>query len=126
MGRKTIDIRIGRQLFFDDELIAETNLIRRFYYPKVLQKPVLKPETKLELDEGFCPCAAPFPGGVYYNDIEKQYQMWYQAGWMRGSGYAVSDDGYNWTRVKDAVIPFDNYQFRDSEKICIDYNAPES
>ena len=55
-----IDISIGRQLFVDDFLISHTDLIREFPSPKTSEAPVFRPETDMELNDGYCTCASPF------------------------------------------------------------------
>ena len=50
---QVIPIDLGRQLFVDDFLIAETSLIRAFGKPEIHpQSPVLQPETDEEMDSG--------------------------------------------------------------------------
>ena len=49
-----IDISIGRQLFVDDFLISHTDLIREFPSPKTSEAPVFRPETDMELNDGYC------------------------------------------------------------------------
>ena len=44
----TIDIRVGRQLFVDDFLIAETDLVRVEGKPETQPQPLLQPETNLQ------------------------------------------------------------------------------
>ena len=84
----TIDIRVGRQLFVDDFLIAETDLVRVEGKPETQPQPLLQPETEMELNSGYCTCACPFNGGVFYDPQSAAYKMWYQAGWFDGSAYA--------------------------------------
>ncbi|MDE0181525.1 MAG: hypothetical protein OXL39_09285, partial [Caldilineaceae bacterium] len=65
---QVIPIDLGRQLFVDDFLIDETSLSRVFGKPEIHpQSPVLKPETEEEMDAGFCPMAAPFNDGAWYD-----------------------------------------------------------
>lgn len=94
-----IPIDVGRQLFIDDFLIETTTLKRRFYQAqKYENNPVLKPETKLEMNEGECPVACPFNDGVWYDPTDQLFKMWYHAGWFDGTGYAISEDGFHWER----------------------------
>src|SRR5436305_12090107 len=61
-------IDAGRQLFVDDYLIAETSLTRSFHKPRIHEaSPVLRPETALEMNNGYCPVACPFQGGVFFD-----------------------------------------------------------
>ena len=56
-----IPINVGRQLFVDDYLIAQTTLTRVYHAAqKRAAAPVLRPETALEMNGGHCPVAAPF------------------------------------------------------------------
>ena len=102
---EVIPIDVGRQLFVDDFLIETTTLTRRFHYPeKSEHNPVLRPETEVELDGGECPIAAPFNDGVWWDPTDRLFKMWYQAGWMRSTGYAVSEDGIEWHRPELDVV----------------------
>ena len=84
-----IPIDVGRQLFVDNFLVESTTLTRRFHQAqKSEHNPVLTPETETELDGGECPVAAPFNDGVWWDPTDRLFKMWYQAGWMRGTGYA--------------------------------------
>ena len=94
-----IDISVGRQLFVDDFLIADTDLKREYGQPETCGQPVLYPETELELNDGYCTCACPFNGGVFFDQKDRKYKMWYHAGWFDGSAYAESRDGVRWQRI---------------------------
>ena len=102
---ETIPIDVGRQLFVDDFLIEATTLTRSFHQPeKSEHNPVLRPATGVELDGGECPVASPFNDGVWYDPTDRLFKMWYHAGWMRGTGYAVSEDGIEWHRPELDVV----------------------
>ena len=106
---ETIPIDVGRQLFVDDFLVESTTLTRRFHQAeKSGHNPVLTPETATEMDGGECPVAAPFNDGVWWDPTDRLFKMWYQAGWMSGTGYAVSDDGIGWRRPALDVVPGTN------------------
>ena len=65
---KVIPIHVGRQLFVDDFLIDTSTLQRKYYYPEpYVGNPILKPQTKIEKNEGCCPVAATFTDGVFYD-----------------------------------------------------------
>ncbi len=99
----------GRQLFFDDHLIAESTLERTWHSPVIHEaSPVLKPETALEMNDGVQPVACPFSDGVFYDPRERIFKMWYHAGWFNGIAYATSEDGIRWTRPKLDVEPGTN------------------
>ncbi|MGI9552795.1 MAG: twin-arginine translocation signal domain-containing protein, partial [Aurantibacter sp.] len=68
-----IFIDVGRQLFVDDFLIEHTDLKRTFHQPvKFEGNPLLQPETEVEMNQGYCPMAAPFSDGCFYDHIDKQ------------------------------------------------------
>lgn len=124
-----IDISLGRQLFVDDFLIAHSSVKRVWhqaeYYPA---NPVFFPEEEWEMTaEGAV--AAPFSDGVWYDESDSKFKMWYMAG---GRGYetgfvtcyAESADGITWTRpslnyVKGTNIVLKGLN-RDSNTIWID------
>jgi len=104
-----ISIDVGRQLFVDDFLIADTTLERRFHKAEKYEgNPVLRPETPLELNGGASPAACPFSDGVFYDPQENLFKMWYHAGWFDGTALATSVDGIHWTRPELDVVPGTN------------------
>ncbi len=104
-----IPIDVGRQLFVDDFLIADTTLARRFHKAEKFEdNPVLRPETPLEQNGGAVPVACPFSDGVFYDPADKLFKMWYHAGWFDGTAHAISADGIHWTRRKLDVVPGTN------------------
>lgn len=133
---EVVDITTGRQLFVDDFLIEETNLSRTFHRPVFDDSPVFEPKTNIELNDGYCPCACPFSDGVFYDDKDGYFKMWYSAGFMDGVGYAQSKDGRNWTRLEDltddavlkegSVIPHRRGFMRDGASVWIDNDAKDS
>lgn len=67
---EALHVGIGRQLFVDDYLIAETNLIPVLHFPDLYGgNPVLEPEQVWEAKGGggsyYC---APFSDGVWYDE----------------------------------------------------------
>ncbi|MDE0428167.1 MAG: hypothetical protein OXH98_00190 [Caldilineaceae bacterium] len=106
---QVIPIDLGRQLFVDDFLIDETSLSRVFGKPEVhAQSPVLKPETKEEMDAGFCPMAAPFNDGAWYDSRDRLFKLWYMPGWFHSTALATSADGIHWERPQLDVAPGTN------------------
>ena len=104
-----ISIDVGRQLFVDDFLIESTTLSREFHKARKYEgNPILKPETKLELNGGNDPAACPFSDGVFFDPRDQLFKMWYHAGWFDGTAYAISQDGIHWTRPKLDVDPGTN------------------
>lgn len=128
---EVVNISIGRQLFVDDFLIEKNNLNREFHQPVVMENPVFEPQTPLELNDGYCSCACPFSDGIFYDDEDKKFKMWYQAGWFDAVGYAESDDGIHWKRLseiypdrkEDRVIPHEFGTMRDGAAMWLDYET---
>ena len=89
-----IDISVGRQLFVDNFLIEETTLTPEYHKAKKYTgNPVLLPETEWEKER--LPAACPKSGGVWYDEQDKVFKMWYEASWLRHMCYAESKDGIN-------------------------------
>lgn len=126
---EVIDVSVGRQLFVDDFLIENTSLNIVYHQPKKYEgNPVLKPETPAELlkDYGVGLSA----GGLWYDMEDEKYKLWYDIAFNWGLGYAESDDGIHWTRVKctangDNVL-FDNTTKDGTCAVFIDYDADKS
>ena len=105
---EAIVINIGRQLFVDDFLIAETNLNKEYHRPVMYSgNPVLKADKDWEFTTEGVPYAAPFSDGVWFNEQTGKFQMWYLtgAGSLSGAGkqsfytgYVESSDGKTWTK----------------------------
>lgn len=119
----TINIAVGRQLFVDDFLIAQTNMSRKYYYAAYHPtNPVLKPDKTWEnTGTGSSKFAAPFSDGIWYDESENKFKMWYMAGGgaysVNNTGvmcYAESQDGINWTKTNQSIVPNTN---------IIDYNT---
>lgn len=104
-----VPIDVGRQLFVDDFLIETSGLKRVFHLPKKYAgNPILKPETKLELNPGKNSAAVPKSGGVWWDPARRIFQMWYEAGWIHTICYATSKDGLHWDRPALDVNPGTN------------------
>lgn len=113
----TINISTGRQLFVDDFLIKETSMSQGFHYAEYYtSNPVLFPDRQWEdVQTQGSKFAAPFSDGVWYDEIQNKFKMWYMAGGgiysVRGAGvmcYAESSDGISWTKPDLAVVPNTN------------------
>ncbi|MBN2294822.1 MAG: hypothetical protein JXM70_20500 [Pirellulales bacterium] len=105
---KVIPIDVGRQLFVDDFLIANTNLKRTYHRPKFYEgNPVLKPDKLWEM-EGRGPIAMPFSGGIWFDEKDKLLKMWYMGGWIKSVCYATSKDGIHWDKPILDVVPGTN------------------
>lgn len=128
-----IDVTVGRQLFVDDFLIEATNLQPEYHKAvKFDGNPVLFPETPWEIAQS--PVACPKSGGVWYDEQERLFKMWYEAGWLRQMCYATSRDGIHWVRPDLGVEPGTNkiltYSGYEPEKLTGDgdirYLRPDS
>ncbi len=125
---EVISIDVGRQLFVDDFLIAQTNLRRSFHHTTWHPAtPVLRPDQKWEMT-GVNPCAMVFSDGVWYDPGESLYKMWYMGGIVRSTCYANSRDGIRWEKPRLDVVPDTNIVhngFRDSTTIWLDHDAED-
>jgi len=124
-----IPIDLGRQLFVDDFLIAETTLARVFHQArKYAGNPVFEPETAFET-QGVLPAATPKGGGVWWDPAWQCFRMWYEAGWLNGLAHAVSRDGLRWERSELDVLPPTNRLVPDltcdSGTVFIDHDHPD-
>ena len=103
-----IPVNVGRQLFVDSFLIAETNLNRVIHTPRFYEgNPVLGPDKEWEKTTEGGLYAAPFSDGIWYDEKDGKFKMWYLAGagvLHKGdnqtfyTGYAESEDGKHWTK----------------------------
>lgn len=94
---KVIDVTVGRQLFVDDFLIERTDLTPEYHSARKYEgNPVLRPEMPWEIEQS--PVACPKSGGVFYDEEERLFKMWYEGGWLRNLCYATSKDGLLWER----------------------------
>lgn len=126
-------IDVGRQFFVDDFLIEKTDLKRKFHQPvKHEDNPVLTPQTKVEMNQGYCPTASPFSDGVFYDPKDKLFKMWYMAGWFDGTALATSTDGIKWERPQLDVVPGTNLVLnpdpelrRDGASVWLDHDATD-
>lgn len=138
---EVINVSVGRQLFVDDFLIDKTGLAPEYHAAvKFEGNPVLRPGTKWER-EGVSPVACPKSGGVWFDEDERIYKMWYEAGWLDQMCYAVSRDGIDWERPDlgdgtNRILTYDrtpgskernpaHYLRPDSTTFWIDYDDPD-
>lgn len=121
----TINIEIGRQLFVDDFLIENSTLSRRFHYPVYHPaNPVLSPDKEWEkIGTAGAAFAAPFSDGVWYDEKENKFKMWYMAGGgeysVNNAGltcYAESTDGIVWTKPSLSVVNGTNITDYNSDR----------
>ncbi len=105
MDVSIIQVSSQHQLFVDDYLIERSTMRRVFHKPNYYpQNPILKADKPWELNSNGDPYAAPFSGGVWYDNSDQKFKMWYSAG---GAGYstngmvtcyAESTDGKRWIK----------------------------
>lgn len=113
-----IPINTGRQLFVDNFLISETNLKSIYHTPNFYAgNPVLEPDKEWEKTSEGALYASPFSDGIWYDDKDGKYKMWYLAGagMMHKEDrqtfytcYAESEDGKLWKKVNQDVVPGTN------------------
>lgn len=102
-------IDLGRQLLCDDFLIRQTNLTRVFHQPvKHPLNPLLFPRGPEERHPDYPACAVAKCGGVWYDDRDARFKMWYMAGYGGSMCYAESADGIRWERPSLDVVPGTN------------------
>lgn len=140
---EVIDVTVGRQLFVDDFLIENTDLTPEYHKAEKFDgNPVLKPEMPWEIEQS--PVACPKSGGVFFDEEERIFKIWYEAGWLRHMCYATSRDGTNFDRPDlgvvegtNIILPYEGYEPEkyhggidylrpDSTTVFIDYDAEKS
>lgn len=121
----TINISIGRQLFVDNFLIESTTLTRKFHYPEYyLGNPILTADKDWEkIGTTGAEFTAPFSDGIWYDEKEGKFKMWYMAGGgnyaVNGTGitcYAESTDGITWTKPNLTIVSGTNIVDYNSER----------
>lgn len=113
-----IPINVGRQLFVDDFLVSESNMETIFHTPDYYSlNPVLGPSEELENTIEGAPYAAPFSDGIWYDEVEQKFKMWYLAGagmihkddkQTFYTAYAESLDGKHWEKILCDIVPQTN------------------
>lgn len=120
-----VSIAVGRQLFVDNFLIESTTLKRIMHYPEFYAKnPVLEPDKDWEkVGTAGAAFAAPFSDGLWYDEQDGKFKMWYMAGGgsysVNATGvtcYAESTDGVNWTKPSLSVVSGTNIVDKGSER----------
>jgi hypothetical protein len=128
-----IALGVGRQLLFDDHLVAEHTLARRFHRPEIHPAtPVLRPETPIEMNGGYCPVACTFQDGVFFDPADQLFKMIYHAGWFQATALATSRDGIRWDRpvldidgATNRVLPIAYPVMRDGAGFWLDSFATD-
>lgn len=113
----------GRQLFVDDALIETSDMTRVCHAPVYCRaNPVLRADRPWELGYRGDPYAAPFSGGVWFDERDDKFKMWYSAGGGKTYGlvtcYAESTDGVKWEKPLLNVVPGTNI-VDNSEHDCV-------
>ena len=74
--------------------------------------PVLRADSDWELNVNGDPYAAPFSGGVWFDEQAGKFKMWYSAGGGKRDGlitcYAESSDGKHWVKPRLDVVSHTN------------------
>ena len=124
-----IPIDVGRQIWVDDFLIAETTLKRTFhqatYHPA---SPVLKPDRPWESADKDNPVAMVFSDGVWYDPKDGLFKLWYMAGQSESTAYATSRDGIAWEKPALDVKAGTNIVHRgsrDSSTVWLDHEEKD-
>lgn len=109
-----IPINVGRQLFVDNFLVSATNMTQVAHAPNFYAaNPVLEPSEEWEKTIEGAPYAAPFSDGIWYDEKDGKFKMWYLAGagilhkqdkQTFYTGYAESADGKKWTKPQVGVF----------------------
>jgi hypothetical protein len=126
-----VPIDVGRQLFVDDFLIAQTNLTRVQHQPVFYSgNPVIAPGS-----QGFDNnnLALTYSDGAWYDPGDHLYKMWYDGGNGNSLCYAYSTDGLSWVkpRIADAAVANTNIVLelgggRDSVTVWMDLHDDPS
>lgn len=113
-----IPINVGRQLLVDDYLVSETDMEMIVHTPEFYTgNPVLEPTEEWENTLGGAPYAAPFSDGIWYDELDGKFKMWYLAGaglihkqsnQTFYTAYAESTDGKHWDKVITDIFPGTN------------------
>ena len=134
---EVLPINRGRQLFVDSFLISNTNLTSVYHKAKYYDlNPVLKVDRKWELTPEGYEYAAPFSDGIWYDDKDGKFKMWYLAGagyvdTLKHSlytCYAESLDGKTWTKPSLDIVPGTNVvdtMNRDASTVWLDRNEKD-
>lgn len=125
-----IPIDVGRQLFVDDFLIEETDLVRTFHpAEKYRGNPVLVATTPEELrvheDSSSQSVSggsvALLHGGAFYDPAAEVLKLWFSGGTSQRFETAVSRDGFHWERGPGkianpaTVVPVNDCFWLDAE-----------
>lgn len=104
---------IGRNFVFPHNIDSLVNVSFVFHRPiDAYKNPVLLADKEWEFNANGDPYAAPFSGGVWYDEVDSIFKMWYSAGGYKQHGlitcYAQSPDGENWHKPSLDIVPGTN------------------
>ncbi len=124
----------GRQLVANTEFFNRRNVSRIFHKPSYYAlNPVVRAEYDWELNANGDPYAAPFSGGVWFDEKVSKFKMWYSAGGEKKYGlitcYAESWDGKHWNKPCLDVVPGTNIvdtTEHDCVSVLLDKFEPDS
>lgn len=112
---EVIDINVGRQLFVDDFLIDSTDMKHVCHQARMYEgNPVLVGDKPWDIAKGV-PFADVYSGGVWFDELDGKFKVWYRSGEYEvdgrkvcSSGYAESLDGKHWVKPELDVFPGTN------------------
>ncbi len=121
---ETIEINLGRQLFVDDHLVAETKGVSRSWNtPTKCDAPLVWPGngaapkvtdgTGSKTEPVNLTCAT--DGGLWWDPTRRKFRLWYQADWLGDICYAESADGVKWEYPDLGIVPGTNRIFEHDE-----------
>jgi hypothetical protein len=120
---KVIPIDVGRQLFVDDFLIAQTTLKRVHHHPEPNPaNPIIKPDKSWE-GKGERIRAGVFSDGVWYDPEDRLFKAWYWGGAVSeeplrySTCMATSKDGIVWKKPLFDVVPGTNIVLEDEPNL---------
>lgn len=99
----------GRILMIDERIDSISNVYLKYNRPADTRNaPILKADNNWEFNANGDPYAAPFSGGVWYDEMDSKFKMWYSAGGGKKHGlitcYAESDNGEDWIKPELDVV----------------------
>lgn len=114
-----IPIDVGRQLFVDDFLVAQTTLKRTHHLAQYHEaSPVFGPDKPWE-GKGSRARAGVFSDGVWFDPQDQLFKAWYWAGadekGTSSTCLTTSKDGLVWEKPMLDVVPGTNIVLRDEE-----------
>ena len=140
----------GRNLLFPSNVDSIYNAYISFNYPEDYEfNPIIKADKPWEFNANGDPYAAPFSGGVWYDEEDRLFKMWYSAGGGKKHGlitcYADSKDGISWNKPALDVIEgtnivdtlehdcvtilldkYDNDRRKRYKMFCVQFDTPSA